>query len=85
MSIVDVHVGFDFNVESYFDVDVVDVMFMLTYKLLIESEHLMLGSVLCLAIYNQILTKESKGTYSSKTKYLSSTASSSQTFHRRPL
>ena len=30
MSIVDVHVGFDFNVESYFDVDVVDVMFMLT-------------------------------------------------------
>ena len=85
MSIVNVHVGFDFNVKSYFDVDVVDVMFMLTYKLLIESEHLMLGSVLCLAIYNQILTKESKGTYSSKSKYLSSTASSSQTFHRRPL
>ena len=50
MSIVDAHVGFDFNVESYFDVDVVDVMFMLTFKLLIESEHLMLGSVLCLAI-----------------------------------
>ena len=50
MSIVDVHVGFDFNVESYFDVDVVDVMFMLTYKLLIESGHLMLGSVLCLTI-----------------------------------
>ena len=50
MSIVDVHVGFDFNVESYFDVDVVDVMFLLTYKLLIVSKHLMLRSVLSLAM-----------------------------------